>query len=188
MSRNSTGHETGRAVLFQSYNADTVHQRLAGLARWTAFSARWRARQGLPLLSPLDVQYLTPQDFCNGRGFPLDPVTQRRLFRHYVQQAIAVHAPVVAAPRRVALPESADLAFVRAATFGRSFQVRHQDYLYGGRDDLGPYESEALSPTRPYGIPVVSATVQGYQMDPPPPDPELDDLVDLPPEWGMNGG
>ncbi len=70
-----------RAVMFQYFDADREHQRLAGAASWAAFSARWRARQGLPLLHPMDVQYLTPQDFCDGCGQPLPPTVQRRLFR-----------------------------------------------------------------------------------------------------------
>src|SRR5438309_1145242 len=114
-----------RAVTFAQYNASLEHQRMAGLASWTAFSARWRARQGLPLLSPLDVQYLTPQDFCNGRGHSLDAATGRRVFRHYVQAAIEQLATAPpAAPSRQALPVSGDLAFVRAASFGRSYRLR----------------------------------------------------------------
>ena len=153
-----------RAVTFAHYNASLEHQRMAGLASWAAFSARWRARQGLPLLSPLDVQYLTPQDFCNGRGQPLDAATGRRVFRHYVQAALEQLATAPAAPVRQALPVSGDLAFVRSASFGRSYRLRH-DYLYGGRDDIPPYDERALRPTRPYGIPV-AAVVQGYWLDP----------------------
>src|SRR5712671_7288694 len=78
-----------RPVLFQQCNAEMAHQRMAGVASWVAFSARWRARQGLPLLHPLDVQYLTPQDFCNGLGHPLPGAAQRRLFREYVAAACA---------------------------------------------------------------------------------------------------
>jgi hypothetical protein len=62
-----------RSLLFRCCDADREHQRLAGIASWAAFSARWRARQGLPLLHPMDVQYLTPQDFCDGCGQPLPP-------------------------------------------------------------------------------------------------------------------
>ena len=58
---------------FGRFNADVEHQRIAGEASWAAFSARWRARQGLPLLHAMDVQYLTPQDFCNGLGHQLPP-------------------------------------------------------------------------------------------------------------------
>ena len=59
-----------------------------------------------------------------------------------------------------------DLAFVRSASFGRSYRLP-QDYLYGGRDDIPPYDERALRPTRPYGIPV-TAVVQGSWLDPAP--------------------
>jgi hypothetical protein len=154
-----------RGERFQQFNADRAHQRLAGFASWCAFSARWRAHQGLPLLHPMDVQFLTPQDFCNGLGRPLHPTEQRRLFRQYVEAAlrlsheersrVAVRRPVV---------ESGDLAFVRAGGFVRSRQWR-SDFVYGGREDVGPYESEALVPTRPYGIPVTSPGFEGYWLD-----------------------
>ena len=154
-----------RGERFQQFNADTSHQRLAGIASWCAFSARWRAHQGLPLLHPMDVQFLTPQDFCNGLGRPLHPTEQRRLFRQYVEAAlrlsqeersrVAVRRPVV---------ESGDLAFVRADGFVRLRQWR-PDFIYGGREDVGPYESEALVPTRPYGIPVTSVGFEEYWLD-----------------------
>ena len=65
-----------RRTMFRGWNAESEHQSMAGLASWAAFSARWRARQGLPLLHPLDVQYLTPHDFCNRSGRPLSPEAQ----------------------------------------------------------------------------------------------------------------
>src|SRR2546423_7739616 len=74
-----------RGERFQQFNTDTSHQRMAGIASWCAFSARWRAHQGLPLLHPLDVQFLTPQDFCNGLGRPLPPTEQRRVVWDYVE-------------------------------------------------------------------------------------------------------
>ena len=154
-----------RQVRFQQFNADTHHQHLAGVASWCAFSARWRAHQGLPLLHPMDVQFLTPQDFCNGRGQPLPPTEQRRLFRQYVAAAlhlsqedeayVVVRRPVV---------ESGDLACVRADGFVRSMQLR-PDVVYGGREDVRMYEPEALLPTRPYGIPVTSPAFEGYWLD-----------------------
>src|SRR6266699_1526563 len=154
-----------RQARFQQYNADTQHQHVAGVASWCAFSARWRARQGLPLLHAMDVQFLTPQDFCNGLGRPLHPTEQRRLFRHYVEAAlrlsheergrVTVRRPIVA---------SGDLAFVRVDGFGRSRQLC-SDFVYGGREDVGPYESEALAPTRPYGIPVTSVGFEEYWLD-----------------------
>jgi hypothetical protein len=170
-----------RAHFFQTVNEHIAHQQRAGVASWAAFSARWRARQGLPLLSPLDVQYLTPQDFCSGSGHPLDPATQRRLFRHSVQAAIGISSSLPLVGRRRACVQSGDLAFIRAAGFGRSFQLR-QDYCYGGRDDLLPYESESLLPTRPYGIPVTSPTFEAYWMQTAP-DDEHDDLCDLLPSF-----
>jgi hypothetical protein len=149
-----------RAAMFQCCDADREHQRLAGIASWAAFSARWRARQGLPLLHPMDVQYLTPQDFCDGCGQPLPPTVQRRLFRQYVQAALRV------GQRRLGLA-SGDLAFVPAAGCVWSGQF-HPDFLYG-RDDLGPYETRTLSPVRPYGVPVApgcsDASCQCYWLD-----------------------
>ena len=157
-----------RVVFFQHCNSQTVHQRMAGLASWAAFSARWRARQGLPLLHPMDVQYLTPQDFCNGMGRPLSSTEQRRLFRGYVAAALhlweqqAVHHPVAVAHHTGLV--SADIAFMRSDGFMRLVGRRPEvlDFAYGGREDVGPYESEALSPTRPYGIPTSSATFPAY--------------------------
>jgi hypothetical protein len=153
-----------RPVLFQQCNAEVVHQRIAGIASWMAFSARWRARQGLPLLHPMDVQYLTPQDFCNGLGQPLPPAEQRRLFRAYVEAALQGH-PLSPSPvmRRRRLPESDELAFVRAAGFVRTLRVR-QDVVYG-REDIREYEPDALSPARPYGVPTTSEQFQGYWME-----------------------
>ena len=155
-----------REVFFQHCNSQTVHQRMAGLASWAAFSARWRARQGLPLLHPMDVQYLTPQDFCNGLGRPLPPTEQRRLFRGYVEAALQVSQQQ---PGHIGVAHhtglvSADIAFVRSNGFVRLVRWRPEvlDFVYGGRDDVVPYEPEALSPTRPYGIPTSSATFPTY--------------------------
>ena len=151
---------------FQQYDADSAHQRLAGLASWAAFSARWRARQGLPLLHPMDVQYLTPQDFRNGLGQPLPATQQRRLFRQYVEAALQCYIAVGVrlAGRRSALPLSADIAYIRADGFQRTMRLR-PDFVYGGRADVGPYEPEALLPTRPYGIPTTSGAFEGFWLD-----------------------
>src|SRR5579872_6111189 len=110
-----------RQAAVRQWNADGAHQRMAGLASWAAFSARWRARQGLPLLHPMDVQYLTPGDFCNGHGCPLSPEVQRRLFRYYVEAAIQVErmAYVQASGHRVAGVVSAELGLMRAGGFVR---------------------------------------------------------------------
>jgi hypothetical protein len=113
----------------------------------------------------MDVQFLTPQDFCNGQGLPLHPTEQRRLFRFYVEAALRLsheHESHVAGRRPIV--ESGDLAFVRADGFVRSLQLR-ADFVYGGREDIGPYESEALAPTRPYGIPITSVGFEGYWLD-----------------------
>ncbi len=143
-----------RAALFQRCDADAAHQRLAGYASWMAWSARWRARQGLPLLHPLGVQYLTPQDFCNGLGQPLPAAEQRRLFRQYVVAAQRLGA------RRVPLP-SGDLAYVQALGGVRSGVFR-LDFVYG-REDSEPYEVQ--SARRPYGIPVASTLEEPYWLD-----------------------
>ena len=155
-----------RAARFQQFNADTEHQRMAGCASWAAFSARWRARQGLPLLHPLHVQYLTPQDFRSGLGQPLSPIQQRRLFRQYVEAAMQCYVAVASrvVGLRETLPLSADLAFVHAQGFQRTMGLR-PDFVYGRREDVGRYESEALLPTRPYGIPMTSCTFEGYWLE-----------------------
>jgi hypothetical protein len=142
-----------RAAMFQCFDADSAHQRLAGYASWVAFSARWRARQGLPLLHPLGVQYLTPQDFCNGLGQPLPAAEQRRLFRQYVAAAQRLGA------RQLPLP-SGDLAYVRAGGCVRSGVFR-SDFVYG-REDI-PYEMQAAR--RPYGIPVASTLEEPSWLD-----------------------
>ncbi len=102
---------SGRQRTFSHFNTERVHQQRAGLASWEAFSARWRAHQGLPLLSPLHVQYLTPQDFCNGLGHQLPPAEQRRWFRHYICLALGVPSPLVGSVQRAAVPvwEQAEL-------------------------------------------------------------------------------
>jgi hypothetical protein len=148
-----------RRAMFRAFDADVEHQQLAGLASWAAFSARWRARQGLSLLHPLDVHYLTPQDFCNSLGHPLSPEVQRRMFREYVQAAVRSLADM-AGCRRAGLV-SGDLALVRADGFVRRMGGQPHDFRYG-RQDSGPYE---LRGDRPYGVPVASETVQGYWLD-----------------------
>ena len=161
-----------RSRFFQACDADAAHQRMAGLASWAAFSARWRARQGLPLLHPMDVQYLTPQDFCAGQGQPLPPEKQRRLFRQYVQTAMQFTSSSYGRRRPSSL--SSDLAFLRAEGFVRLLGVR-QEYVYG-RPDVEPYAPEALAPARPYGIPTTSSTFAAYWIpDGSDPDEQGDD-------------
>src|SRR5690242_14753664 len=150
-----------RDRFFRQCDADLAHQRMAGLASWAAFSARWRARQGLPLLHPMDVQYLTPGDFRNGHGCPLSPEVQRRLFRDYVEAAIqvgqAVHVQAHGWHRSAGVA-SAELGQVRAGGFVRWIRGgARADYEYG-RADVASYAPDALLPARPYGVPVVSST------------------------------
>src|SRR5438552_133284 len=158
-----------RGACFRAWDADRAHQHLAGLASWTAYSARWRARQGLPLLHPMDVQYLSPADFCNGCGQPLSPEVQRRRFREYVAAAVACGTAVQRSTwgcRRPGLV-SGELGFVRSSGFVRWMGRRTPEFMYG-RADLGRYEPGALLPQRPFGVPVVSAafTAQGaYWLD-----------------------
>jgi hypothetical protein len=151
-----------RRAAFRGWNADTAHQCMAGLASWAAFSARWRARQGLPLLHPLDVQYLTPQDFCNGLRHPLPEAAQRRLFREYVAAACAT-AATGAIGRRGGLV-GADLMLIRSQGFVRRWGRSSQDFEYG-RADVGRYETMALSPVRPYGVPVAAKGYLSYWLD-----------------------
>jgi hypothetical protein len=160
-----------RQVAVRQWNADVAHQRMAGLASWAAFSARWRARQGLPLLHPMDVQYLTPGDFCNGHGCPLSPEVQRRLFREYVSAAVQSGqvSHVRAHGSRSAGIVSAELGLVRAGGFVRWVRGcgARADYEYG-RPDVAPYAPDALLPARPYGVPVVSpafAAHSSYWLD-----------------------
>jgi hypothetical protein len=150
-----------RRALFRGFNADAAHQRMAGLASWAAFSARWRARQGLPLLHPMDVQYLTPQDFCNGSGRPFSPEVQRRLFREYVAAAVQTAVSDMTGRRRRCGLLSADIALMRSDGFIRRLWLQHQDFQYG-RPDMGPYEQRA---DRPYGVPLASDTAQCYWLD-----------------------
>ncbi len=154
-----------RAWTFQRFNAETVHQHIAGCASWAAFSARWRARQGLPLLHAMDVQYLTPQDFCSGSGRPLPAAEQRRVFRAYVEAAVHVYVQMAAdgvmeVGRRRMDGASGDIAFVRATGFVRSFELR-SDMQYG-REDIPFYAPDGLAPARPFGVPVTSATFSSY--------------------------
>ena len=41
-----------RHMVVRGWNAEEAHQRLAGLASWAAFSARWRAHQGMCWKAP----------------------------------------------------------------------------------------------------------------------------------------
>ena len=160
-----------RRAVVCGWNAQRAHQRLAGLASWAAFSARWRTHQGLPLLHAMDVQYLTPQDFCNAQGRPLSPEAQRRRFREYVEaaigQGVTMRVPIWGRQRAGVV--SAELGMVRTAGFVQWIGggSRQPDFEYG-RADVGRYAPEALLPARPYGVPVVSSafvTGSSYWLD-----------------------
>ena len=160
----SGGSAYDRRAMFQTWNQQTPHQRMAGLASWAAYSARWRAHQGLPLLHAMDVQYLSPHDFCNGLGHPLAPAAQRRRFRQYVEAAIRQG---VAYQVRSRAQCAGNLGAVRAHGFDRWVRALRPDYRYG-REDVEPYAPRALSPVRPYGVPVVSdqfAEMHAYWLD-----------------------
>jgi hypothetical protein len=111
----------GRGAQFGRCNQDRAHQRMAGLASFVSFSAHFRAWQGLPLLHPSDVVYLSPSDFCGPGGAPLPAAKQRRLFREYVAQAARLPlsplraAALASCQRRMPMGDRhfADLAFVR---------------------------------------------------------------------------
>jgi len=152
-----------RQAMVRQWNADLGHQQMAGLASWAAFSARWRARQGLPLLHPMDVHYLTPQDFLNGRCEPFSPTVQRHIFREYVEAGVRLAVGGMVGRRRRGLV-SADIALVRSDGFVRRLGLQHRDFQYG-RADVEPYEPRALSPVRPYGVPVASASCASSWLD-----------------------
>ena len=185
------------------YYQDSEHQRRAGQARaaqssndehcrriapdgWWAFSAYWRVHQGLPLLDPSQIQFLTPDDFCGPDGRPLSKRKQRRLFREYMKAATRV-TPAPVPPQRPSDTsyQGGDLAFIRLAHRWAT-SILHPRVIYGGRNDIGPYEAKSLLPTRPYTIPVShSETFQGYWMETAP-DPEQDDVYSLDDNGGFS--
>jgi hypothetical protein len=144
----------GRGANFERCNQDTAHQRMAGIASFVSFSAHFRAWQGLPLLHPSDVVYLTPGDFHGPGGRPLPPAKQRRLFREYVAQAARLELPPVRAAamaswrgRRVPMENGqvADLAFVRLSSHrvpddGLPFSSSGQGHWIEAAP--GPFEGE----------------------------------------------
>jgi hypothetical protein len=71
-----------------------VHQRAAGNASWDAFSARWRAGQGIaPLSAEAARKYVTPGQICGPLGVPLSPALQATIHRAWcVGQLVGVLA------------------------------------------------------------------------------------------------
>jgi hypothetical protein len=65
----------------RGWNADYAHQVMAGQATFAAFSARWRAEQGMAPLSAEAVRkYLRPE-LIRSLGAPLPPALQARIYR-----------------------------------------------------------------------------------------------------------
>jgi hypothetical protein len=64
----------------KGWNASRAHQVMAGQATFAAFSARWRAEQGMALLSAEAVRkYLRPE-LIRSLGVPLSPELQVRIY------------------------------------------------------------------------------------------------------------
>ena len=90
-----------RSLQCQQWNAQTDHQRhagqvraqsftsasqqIAGFASWAAFSARWRAEQGLPPLEASSVvRYVTPEMIRGPLGQPIGPALQQQVYAAWV--------------------------------------------------------------------------------------------------------
>ncbi len=58
-----------------------AHQSQAGQASFSAFSARWRAEQGLPPLSVEDARRYVRPALIRRNGIPLEPALQQRIYR-----------------------------------------------------------------------------------------------------------
>src|SRR5579859_2172168 len=70
-----------RQLQCRGWNADPAHQQMAGMASWSAFSARWRAAGGLCPLSAAAVRkYVTP-DLIRHPFRPLSPELQQDIYR-----------------------------------------------------------------------------------------------------------
>jgi hypothetical protein len=89
--------DPSRAEQCLAWNSDPAHQRLAGQARarqfsreyqvqagqqsFSAFSARWRARQGLaPLSVEAAVRYVTIEDICGPLGESLPAAMRAQVY------------------------------------------------------------------------------------------------------------
>ncbi len=64
------------------WNRDQAHQAAAGLASYTAFSARWRATQGIaPLTAAAARRYVTPDMIRQPSGMPLASATKEAIYQ-----------------------------------------------------------------------------------------------------------
>jgi hypothetical protein len=71
-----------RVYQCQRWNTDPAHQSAAGHASYTAFSARWRAGQGLPPLTVEAVcRYVTPEHIRAELGILLPSRLQETIYR-----------------------------------------------------------------------------------------------------------
>ncbi|SRR5579875_650992 len=74
-----------RMAQVRRWNRDPVHQAMAGRASFDAFSARWRAQQGLATLSADAARrYVTP-DMIRLLGHEIDPQTRQTIYRGWCQ-------------------------------------------------------------------------------------------------------
>ena len=71
-----------RRLQCRGWNADLAHQQRAGMASWSAFSARWRASGGLCPLSAAAVRkYVTPEMIRGACGLLVSPERQQDIYR-----------------------------------------------------------------------------------------------------------
>ncbi len=70
-----------RVLQCRGWNADHGHQVMAGHAAFAAFSARFRAEQGMAPLSADDARRYVQPDMIRSVGAPLPPELQARIHR-----------------------------------------------------------------------------------------------------------
>src|SRR5690348_18414900 len=78
-----------RRLQCRGWNADLAHQQRAGMASWSAFSARWRASGGLCPLSAAAVRkYVTPE-MIRHPFRPVSPERQQEIYRAWCAGMVA---------------------------------------------------------------------------------------------------
>src|SRR5690242_11198872 len=78
-----------RRLQCRGWNADAAHQQMAGMASWSAFSARWRASGGLCPLTPEAVRkYVTP-DMIRHPFRSVSPERQQEIYRAWCAGVVA---------------------------------------------------------------------------------------------------